>query len=105
MRARWLSGHLCLRQGQQRSALTWLEDARARAESLGAQLTLWQIESELGDAYQQLERRAEASGAYQRGWLALQSITDDLSDPSDRNQMLATPAAANLQAKAQLFGR
>lgn len=105
MQARWLSGHLCLREGRHGDALIWLEDARARAESLGARLMLWQIESALGDAHQQLGRHVEAGSAYRRGWLMLQAIADALPDPADRSHLLATPGAANLQAKAQLFGQ
>jgi predicted ATPase/class 3 adenylate cyclase len=105
MRARWLNGQLRLQQGEHHEALTWLEDARARAEALGARLTLWQIESVLGDAYQRLGRAPEAGSAFRRGWATLQSIVAGLPDHTARRHLLATPDAANLQAKAQLFGQ
>jgi tetratricopeptide (TPR) repeat protein len=105
LRARWLSGGLCLQQGQPGEALVWLEDARARAAALGAAFALWQIESALGDAYQQLGRMPEAASAFQRGWLTLQHIAGALPDRADRSHLLATAAAAHLRARANQLGR
>jgi tetratricopeptide (TPR) repeat protein len=98
-RGRWLSGQLALTRGDLSGALDDLEDARARAEAIGARLVLWRIDAALGDVHQAADRRAEANVAYQQAWKTLQDVTYTLPDEGARESLLSTPLAADLREK------
>jgi tetratricopeptide (TPR) repeat protein len=99
-RGRWLHGRLALAQCDLDGALESLEDARARAESLGSRFILWRTDAALGDVHLAAGRSAEANTAYRRAWETLQAIIATLPDEVARENMLVSPSAVELREKA-----
>jgi tetratricopeptide (TPR) repeat protein len=101
VRGRWLQGLLAIDRADPDGALEALEDARARAEVIGARLILWRIESALGDVHRAAQRRTEANAAYRRGWEILRAMAATLPDEQVCGSLLESPLAAALRIKVE----
>ena len=99
VRGRWLQGRLALAQAELDAAIEALEEAHARAEAIGSRLVLWRADSALGDVHHAAGHSAEAQAAYRRAWETLVAIVATLPDEAARENMLASPSAAELRAR------
>lgn len=100
-RGRWLRGRLFLAKEDVSGALESLENARQRAESMGAHLILWKICAATGDAHRAADHGDQAGRAYRRSWEMLQSMATTLPTQATRDSMLASPPANALRAKIE----
>jgi class 3 adenylate cyclase/tetratricopeptide (TPR) repeat protein len=101
VRGRWLQGRLAMAQNGLEDALDALEDARARAEAIGARLILWRIDTTLGDVHQAAGRGTEADTAYRRAWAVLEALAATAPGEEAGVSLWASPLAAHLRARVK----
>jgi class 3 adenylate cyclase/tetratricopeptide (TPR) repeat protein len=101
VRGRWLQGCLAMAQGRLEDALDALEDARARAEAIGARLILWRIDTARGDVHQAAGRKTEAGTAYRQAWAVFEALAATVPGEAATVSLGASPLVSHLRARVK----